>query len=72
MAHAGGVTEVLFEWHGEMSLPSTGRSHTMRRINQVTGFEPLQRYKVSVMLLRKPSPVRRPYHYEWLMSHRVR
>ena len=54
MAYNGGVTEQLFEWHGEMYFPNIVRSETTSLISQATGFKPLHRCKVSVMLLRKP------------------
>ena len=55
MAYDGGVTEHLFEWHGEMNYPAeVTHSETINRIIQGTGFKPLQRCSVSVMLLRKP------------------
>ena len=55
MAHYGGVREVLFKWQGEMGMPSVEKHSTsIRHIAQKTGFRPLQRCNVTIMILRKP------------------
>ena len=54
IAYSRGVREVLFEWHGEMVLPEFEHAKSISSIAKSTGFKPLQRCTVSILLLRKP------------------